>query len=267
MSEHDPSQQRPYDRSPRVTTLPARTFTAGQVAGALAGAVAVALAAMAVTLALLASTARAEPLSVDAVLAALEARADALRDIAFVLEGELRDEAGQRFAVEVEVLAIPQLQALSLYTIQPDALADNMIIVADGEVRNYTFLTNQVAIYTLDDPDAFGGLLPAGDALVLDLDLAAVFAGWAAEVVSVEPGGDGDVYTLRFDNLDSEAMIHHVIVVVDGGDWLPQRLAFFAGADEPFADVRLIGVEVDAGLDVADVTWLPADAEVLDRRR
>jgi hypothetical protein len=237
------------------------------VIAGLAGALLVAAAAMTAALLVVASTARGQGMPVEAVLGELEQRAERLRDISFVLEGELRDEAGQRFAVEVEVLAIPSVPAASLYIVQPDALADNMVVVVGDEVRNYTFLTNQVAIYDIADPDAFGGLVQGGDALALDLDLGRVFAGWDARVELVEPGSDGDVYTVRFDNRDAGAAIRHAVVVIDASDWLPLRLTLYADEPTPFADLRLMGVEVDMGLDAADVTWLPDDAEVLDRRR
>lgn len=267
MDEQTPLQHRQQRHTPRVTVRAAQPPRPAQVIGALAGALLVTAAAMATVLLLVASTARAQGLPVETVLAELERRAERLQDIAFVLEGELRDEAGQRFAVEVEVLAIPTIPAASLYIVQPDALADNMVVVVGDEVRNYTFLTNQVAIYDIDDPDAFGGLIEGGDALALDLDLGRVFAGWDVAVEAVEAGGDGDVYTLRFDNRDTGARIHHAIVVIDAAEWLPLRLTLFSDASTLFADLRLIGLEADAGLDPDDVTWLPDDAEVLDRRR
>ncbi len=267
MNEPTPHPHHPPHRTPRVTVTAARPPRPAQVIGGLTGALLVTAAAMAAVLILVASTARAQALPIETVLAELEQRAQRLQDIAFVLEGELRDEAGQRFAVEVEVLAIPSLPAASLYIVQPDALADNMVVVVGDEVRNYTFLTNQVAIYDIDDPDAFGGLIETGDALALDLDLGRVFAGWDARIEDVEAGGDGDVYTLRFDNRDPDARIHHAIVVIDGSEWLPLRLTLFSDASTLFADLRLLGLAADAGLEASEVTWLPDDAEVLDRRR
>lgn len=268
MNDHHAPDHAHRSRPPRALTIAAKPRPFGQVVGGVSGALAVSLAAIVATLLLVAGTARAQVADVEAVLDALTERAAALRDVTFVLDGELRDEAGQRIAIEVEVMAIPAERALSLYIVQPDALADNMVVIADDEVRNYTFLTNQVARYDLDDPDAFGGLLPGGgDTLSLELDLAVLFAGWDASIVDVEDGVDGEVYTLRFDNLDPGAAIAYVIAVVDGSDWFPQRLALYAGDGDPFADVRLIDVAVDTGLDVAEVTWLPDDAEVLDRRR
>ena len=251
----------------RVAIIKRRPATPTQVATALVGTLLVAAAAVAVVLILMSTTARAEPLSAEAVLSELEARTERLQDITFVLEGELRDEAGQRIAVEIEVMAIPAPAAASLYIIQPDALADNMMVVTETEVRNYTFLTNQVAVYDIDDPDAFGGLLPGDEVFVLDLDLGSVFAGWDVRIEQVEAGSAADVYTLRFDNRDPGAVIHHVTAVIDGGAWLPLRLTFYANETELFADLHFTAVEVDTGLDAAEVTWIPTDAEVLDRRR
>jgi outer membrane lipoprotein-sorting protein len=267
MSDPEHFEHHPHRHAPRVAVAPSRPSRTAQVVGGLAGALLVAAAAMAAALLLVATTARGQGLPVEAVLAELEQRAARLQDITFVLEGEVRDEAGQRFAVEVEVLAIPSMSAASLYIVQPDALADNMVVVHGDEVRNYTFLTNQVAIFDIADPDAFGGLVQGGDALALDLDLGRVFAGWDARVEAVERGGDGDVYTVRFDNRDPDAAIHHAILVIDASDWLPLRLTLYSDESTQFADLRLMGLEVDTGLDVAEVTWLPDDAEVLDRRR
>ena len=264
---HRPPSRTPSRQATRVAALRSPPSRAAEIATGVAGAVLAVAAAVTAALLLIASTARAESFDAERVLAELEARLERLQDISFVLEGELLDEAGQRIAVEIEVLAIPSLPAASLYIIQPDALADNMIVLADDEIRNYTFLTNQVAVYDADDPQAFGGLFPEGEAFVLDLDLGSVFAGWDASVDEVEAGPQGERYTLRFTNLDPGANVRAAIAVIDASDWLPLRLVFYASGDERFADVRLVMVEVDTGLDVAEVTWLPDDAEVLDRRR
>ena len=252
--------------SPPTVTIRPHPWSPAQIAAALAGTLLVAAAAVATVLFLMATTARAQPLAAEQVLERLQARSERLQDIFFVLEGELRDEAGQRIAVEIEVMAIQSPLAASLYIIQPDALADNMVVITEDAIYNYAFLTNQVAVYAVDDPDAFGGLLPGDQTFVVDLDLGSLFAGWDVSVLEVESGGAGDVYTLRFDNLDPGAEIHHATAVIDTSDWLPLRLVFYASETEVFADLYLQGIEVDTGLDPDEVTWIPDDAEVLDRR-
>jgi len=123
-------------------------------------------------------SATAHARSVDDVLAALEASAAAIVDLEFVLEGSLIDLDGQTMRVEVEVLAIPGVPAAGLYILRPDAIADNQVIIDGDVVKNYAFLTNQISLFDIDDPDALGGLIEVGPdgALPISLDLAAVFA-------------------------------------------------------------------------------------------
>ena len=212
-----------------------------------------------------APTALAQDRDVDDVLAALEASAAAIVDLTFVLEGELIDEAGQTFRLEVEVLAIPAEPAIGLYILQPDAIADNQIVVLGDEVRNYTFLTNQVSLFDASDPDAFGGLIePSADgSLPLSLDLAAVFAGWDSTIED----DAGATVTVRFTNRDPAAAMQTVLATVTTDTWDPVRLVFFRAGDALFADLRFVDWSRDQGLTIDDVTYLPEDAEGLDRRR
>jgi outer membrane lipoprotein-sorting protein len=228
-----------------------------------------ALLASLLVIAALVPSARAQTHDVDAVLAALEARAAEIVDLSFVLEGQLIDEGGQTFRVEVEVLAIPGIPAAGMYILQPDAIADNQVVVDGDVVRSYTFLTNQVSLYDVDDPDAFGGLIEAGPdgGLPISLDLAAVFADWDAQVVGEESTARGPALVLRFDNRDPAATMQYVLATVIEGSWDPWRLTFYRAGDALFADLHFRDLEVNTGLTRADVTYLPDDAEVLDRRR
>jgi hypothetical protein len=45
------------------------------------------------------------------------------------------------------------------------------------------------------------------------------------------------------------------------------QLVFFRAGDALFADLRSVAWTRDQGLTLEDVTYLPEDAEVLDRRR
>ena len=66
----------------------------------------------------------------------------AVVDVAFVLEGELIDEAGQTFRLEVEVLAIPSEPAIGLYILRDEyAWAQRMI---DWMRRKFPHYTKQM---------------------------------------------------------------------------------------------------------------------------
>ena len=207
--------------------------------------------------------------TIDEVLSALEASAAALVDVSFVLDGVLIDEGGQSIRIEVEVLAIPGSRALGTYILRPDVIADNMIVIDGDVVRSYTFITHQTTLFNLDDPDAFAGLfeVPEGGEFPLDLNLAALFEGWRASLVGPADSGRGAGWRLRFDNLDPNAVIGHVLAVVTDGLWEPWTLSFYLQSGELFADLTFRDFQRDQGLSVAEVTYLPEDAETIDRRR
>ncbi len=227
-----------------------------------------ALSALFVVLLALAQLAAAQS-EVDEVLAALEASAADIVDLSFVLEGQLVDEAGQVFNLELEVLAIPAIPAAGVYIVQPDALADNQLVLDGDVVRNYTYMTHQVSVFNLDDPDAFGGLIAIGEGegLPVNLDLSEVFAGWAASIVDRPVLPQGQAVQLRFDNLDPDAVMQYVLATVIEGSWDPYRLVFYRAGGHVFADLRFENLVRNQGLSREDVTYLPEDAEVLDRRR
>jgi outer membrane lipoprotein-sorting protein len=213
------------------------------------------------------AAARAQTLSVDEVLTAIETTAAALDDVSFMVVGTVFDEVGQRIAIEIEAQLMPNDLAANLYIVQPAALADNQLVI-DGEVlRNYTYLTNQVSVFDRDDPDALGGLLPEAAGATIDLNLARVFANWDASLDSVEPSPAGDRYTIRFDTRDPDGQIHHVLTTVVRGEWLPVRLVFYLNETDVLADLEFVDMVRDQGLTRTEVVYIPEDAETIDRRR
>jgi hypothetical protein len=203
------------------------------------------------------------------VLAELQASAARLVDVSFVLEGLLIDEGGQVFRLEIEVLAIPSIPAVGTYILRPDAIADNQIVLDGDVVRSYTFITHQTTLFDLDDPDAFGGLLGVDERgeLPINLDLAAVFADWDAELIGPLATPRGPGLQLRFTSRDPDGDIGHVLAVVVEGMWEPWQLQFFLRNGDLFADLTFRDFVRDSGLTREEVVYLPADAEILDRRR
>jgi len=222
------------------------------------------------TLALLTSPALAQPLDVDTVLDKVASAARGLQDAAFDLTGKLVDTDGTTIALEIEIQVVPSQSLAKAYIIQPDALADNEIVLDGNAVYNYTFLTNQVMIFDADDPDALGGLLPKGEdgaGAEISFDLGTIFAGFDATLASVEQGPNGDVYVIDFVNKDPTAQILNVTARVDSSDWLPRQLVFTQSDGHVLAELNAENLVIDQGLDPAEVRHLPDDAEVIDNRR
>lgn len=207
---------------------------------------------------------------VDTVLDNITEAARALDDVSFLLEGKLVNSDGTTFTLEVDILAMPPLNLASAYIIQPDALADNIIVMDGPAVYNYTFLTNQVMIFDADDPDALGGLLPMsedGASANIDFDLGRIFEGYEASIAEVFDGPHGETYRLRFTNVDPDATILDVEAEVPSADWLPRKLVFMQADGHVLAELNAEQLETNVGLDPEQVRELPDDAEVIDNRR
>lgn len=226
--------------------------------------------ALVAVLALASPLAFAQQLDAATVLDNVTAAAREIEDASFLLTGKLVDTDGTTITLEIEIQVVPPQTLARAYIIQPDALADNEIILDGPAVYNYTFLTNQVMIFDADDPDALGGLLPKGEdgaTAEISFDLGAIFAGYDATVVDVVAGPSGDTYVVNFKNKDPEALILDVTAKIATSDWLPRQLVFIQRDGHVLAELNAENLVVDQGLDPAEVRSLPSDAEVIDNRR
>lgn len=233
----------------------------------------------------------AQDMSAEAILAELETAADTTIDSQFLLTGDITDADGTTYTLEIDVQIIPDEALAFAYIIQPDAIADNFIILDGDVVYNYQYLTNQVILLSANDPDALGGLLPA-DANVdvdneqdfaLQLDLNLLFEGWQPSVEGYTNTPEGNAYVLRFDNVSEQEEIIIDFVraqVIDGSLegqlWAPYQLEFFSIPDDlpaseatdatPVATLVFRDFVRNIGLNPEDLRYLPPDAEIIDER-
>lgn len=212
----------------------------------------------------------ADPIAAQ-VLDDLKGAVAAVMDASLVLYGELVDTDGGRYTIEVEVEVIPDLGLARIYIVQPDALADNFIVLTPDFIYNYNYLTNQVFVHDPDDATAFGGLagdVQEGTRLELTLDLEELFSGWtvASEGPATNAAGAG-VHLLRFSNIDPAATIASASVGVLEVNSLPSSIAVYDAADALLLRLDIVEMRTNPGLDPEGLTWYPPDAEVIDERR
>ncbi len=213
--------------------------------------------------------ARAQNLSADEILENIAASAESLQDSSFTLDGQIIDFEGNALELEVEVQIIPGLELARVYFLQPDALADNFIVLDQQDVYNYLFLTNQVQIFNASDPDALGGLFPeadSGENLDISIDLSRMFEGWEVSVEGYENSPVGDVYLLRLVNQDQAADIGYINASIVDNDWRPYRLELIDAGGDIVAELVFNDFLRDQGLEPADLRFIPADAEIIDER-
>jgi outer membrane lipoprotein-sorting protein len=232
------------------------------------------LAAFSMLFTMLFTAAWAQDLSAEEIIDRLQESGENLQDASFLLTGRIIDADGTTINLEIEVEVIPDEELARAEFIQPDALADNYVILDGDVVYNYLFLTNQVTILNANDPDALGGLLPQSDANLEDaaesfdftFSLDELFEGWEVTVEGYQPSPVGDVYLLRFENQEIDANISHVNAQVVDEEWRPYRLEFIQTDGRMLAELVITQWQRDQGLKPADLRHLPPDAELIDER-
>ncbi len=212
----------------------------------------------------------AQDLSTEEIVANMTERAETLQDASFLVTGNLIDTDGQEIPLEVNVSSLPKENVLRAEFIQPDALADNFIVIDGSDVYNYVYLTNQVSVFSLGDPEALAGLFPNssdGKEFSFTLNLAQLFEGWNISSQGTSEGSAGKVYNLRFDNTETEDIrLKHVNVGVIDGTWVPYTISFYNADDVLVAEVTFNDVVIDSGLNAEDVRYIDPSAEVIDER-
>jgi outer membrane lipoprotein-sorting protein len=214
----------------------------------------------------LASTALAQ--DAQAILDEVAATAEELSDAAFLLTGRLIDPDGTEIALEIEVQVVPDARVASAYILQPDALADNIIVLDGDTVYNYTFLTHQITVYDADDPDALGGLIGAGEdgEIEATFDLEQLFSGYEARLVGEADTPEGPADVVRLDNLEEGATVAWAQATIPEATSLPYRLEMHGQDGGLLAELRFEQLRTDLGLSPEEVAYLPEDAEVIDER-
>jgi outer membrane lipoprotein-sorting protein len=207
----------------------------------------------------------AQELSADEIVANLTERAEAVQDARFLMTGNLIDTDGQEIPLEVTIATIPAENLLRADFLQPDALADNFIVVDGQDVYNYVYLTNQVSVFDLGDPEALAGLsFSSGQDFNFTLNITSLFEGWTTSSQGLADG----VYTLRFDNNEASegVRIGYVEAQLSEDTWLPGSMNFYSPEDVLIAELFFNDYEVDAGLSPDDVRYIDPSAEVIDER-
>ena len=220
----------------------------------------------------------AQTLSADEVLANLQTSGETLEDASFTLTGSITEGGGADTPLELDVRLIPSLMLARADILQPDALADNFIVVDDQAFYNYLFVTNQVTVLDTNDPDALAGLFPeaqarveeAGEGFDFDLSLEGLSEGWDVVVEGYGESPVGNAYNLRFTNQDEAAAVRFVEAdIVDGeesGNWYPYTLTFLNPDAAPLANLTFENFERDMGLNPDELRFIPRDAEIIDER-
>lgn len=218
---------------------------------------------------LLFSAVYAQMLTADDILGELRTAADTLQDARFVVTGELNGLDATPTPLELNVSVVPGVKAAKAEFVQPPELADNFIVLNGEDVYNYVYLTNQVTVFSADDPEALGGLFPEGNAdqgFDFTFNPEQLFRGWRASVEGYRETAEGGVYDLRFTNEEPGASVSYADASIVENLWYPSSIIFYGVQDETLLALNIEDFERDQGLDPEDVTYIPDNAELIDER-
>jgi outer membrane lipoprotein-sorting protein len=217
-------------------------------------------------LSLIILTGYAQELTAEDVLVKLEERSETMQDASFLITGKLIDADAQEFNLEIQVQMIPDENLVRMDFFQPDAVADNFMIIDKDGLYSYNFLTNQVTIFNVGDSTALGGILPASEnrgGYQFTLNMTELFAGWN---VSLDGYTDG-MYNLHYTNKVTEGVtIGYVDVAVDESLWLPTEMRFYSLEKQLLSELAITNYAVDQNLDPEEVRYIDDTAEVIDER-
>lgn len=202
----------------------------------------------------------------------LESSADAVQDAndaSFLVLGTTVGPDGGVMEIDVEVLVVREPFAVSAYVFAPAALADNILAFDEDTLYDYAFITNQLTLSDLDDPEALGG--PFGsfevEALTEAFDLSEALAAWSGALLGDDVDTPrGPATRLAFENPDVDADVGRVVVDIVKSDRLPYRLELFAQDGRSLAELQVADLSVNQGLTREDVLAFPEDAQVIDER-
>ncbi|HEY9855587.1 MAG TPA: hypothetical protein V6D05_07610 [Stenomitos sp.] len=209
----------------------------------------------AVALTLLGLPAHAETLSVEAVVAKLQATQAAHHDVVVQLSGELM-QGPKRLHGELEIQAIPAQNLRRVEFKAPSQMAGNLVIIEKDQAWRYLSLTNQVVVSSVAE---------AVKGAPLDFSkMTSLMGGKASaegfKLAGSEKGADGVLHVL-----ESTTPGNRMKVWVKEDGWRLQRLQVLNGFGQAIADWQVTSFQLDRGLQPADLKRLPKDAEVLKR--
>jgi outer membrane lipoprotein-sorting protein len=217
-------------------------------------------------LSLIVLTGYAQELTAEDVLVKLEERSETMQDVSFLITGKLIDADAQEFNLEIQVQMIPDENIVRMDFFQPDAVADNFMIIDKDGLYSYNFLTNQVTIFNVGDSAALGGILPASEnrgGYQFTLNMTELFAGWN---VSLDGYTDG-MYNLHYTNkVTEDVTIGYVDVAVDESLWLPAEMRFYSLEKQLLSELAITNYAINQNLDPEEVRYIDDTAEVIDER-
>ena len=210
-------------------------------------------------LALLLAPSLAQAQSVDSILSKVAAAQNNVKDISFRVSGTAMLDSGDQ-KVDLKVQTIPAFSLARVVFNAPDALADNVLIVDNKEVRNYLYLTNQVTVTNVNQ--AAGQDLGGLDLSQLSNLVPALKSRYDLKLLGSTGSAGNRLYQLEANPKTGVQGGSNRIWITENG-WRPTRFQSLSDAGKVVADLSVSEYKTNTGLMAARLRQLPKDAEVI----
>ncbi|WP_161883228.1 outer membrane lipoprotein carrier protein LolA [Deinococcus alpinitundrae] len=202
----------------------------------------------------------AQAQTADDILNNLASAQKSAKDISFRISGSA-DQGGGVQKLDLNVQTIPASNLARLVFNAPDALADNVVILDNKEVRNYLYLTNQVTV-TSTSKAAGGQDLGGLDLSQLSNLVTALKTRYDVKLIGTSGAAPNRVYQLEASPKTGVQGGKTRVFVGENG-WRPTRFQLIDGGGKNVADLNVSEYKVNSGLSVARLRQLPKDAQII----
>ncbi|GAA5503925.1 hypothetical protein Dxin01_03693 [Deinococcus xinjiangensis] len=188
----------------------------------------------------------------------VDATQKAAKDVSFRLSGTASFE-NQTQKIDLTVKSIPAQNLARIQFAAPDALADNIVVADNKEVRQYMFLTNQITVTPTNKAASTAGL---GGLDFNNLgNTSSILSKYNVKLVGTTGAAGSRVFQLEATPKDGGTDKTRVWITEAG--WRPNRLQYLDKNGKVVADMTLSSYKTNSGLTAAALRSLPKDAQII----
>ena len=194
------------------------------------------------------------------IIGKLDATQKSAKDLSFRLSGTgSLDGSAQK--IDLSVQSIPASSLARVVFAAPDALADNIVVVDQKEVRNYLYLTNQVTVTSTAKAAGQSGMT------ALDItqisNFSALLQNYDVKLISTTGTAGNRTYGLEGVAKAASTNDGKARFYVSEAGWRPSRIQVLDSAGKVMVDLNVSNYKLNSGLTATRLRMLPKDAEVI----
>lgn len=207
---------------------------------------------------LFAATSLAQAQSAQDIINKVDATQKAAKDVSFRLSGNATFESSLQ-KIDLTIKSIPAQNLARIQFVAPDALADNIVVADNKEVRQYMFLTNQITVTALGKAASNAGF--SNFDLTQLSNTSSILSKYNVKLLGTTGSAGSRVFQLEATAKDGGTDKARVWITEAG--WRPNRIQLVDKGGKTVADMTISNYKTNSGLSAATLRNLPKDAQIV----